>query len=118
ELEYSHNRREYNALRLVLVKQGCRGASFIRYGVRSATFPSMAQRVVNVAGAGDTVVAAFVASYLTLQKQSGLREWVEDQSAKSAMRAAACAVAHPLTHAPSAFDIQKMFPDTSYVGQS
>ena len=99
--EFLRHRVDYLSSPLCVVKCGARGAMVYRRGTMFIShFPSSATRVANVAGAGDTAVAAFVAAYMALGM--GPRDWQRvEVPLRIAMDFAAAAVANPLTAAPT-----------------
>lgn len=111
-LEFSRNRIEYREAKLIFLKQGEDGASFVRKGVNGRNFPSLAKEVRNVSGAGDTVIAAFAMWYTWSRKACPkLPEMnTEIDAAKFAMQMAAVAVSNKYTHAPTLGELSDMFP--------
>ena len=103
--EYSY---DYKCASLVLVKQGPKGAQLFRKGVRAEQFKSCSGYISNVAGAGDTVVAAYAAAVCSNIEHG---ELAQIEASEFAMKAAAVAVSMPRTYAPTLGDIAKMFPE-------
>ncbi len=62
--EYDRYRAEYDQARNVVLKRGAQGLTHWSFGISSAHYPAKARFVRSVNGAGDTVVAGFVAQYL------------------------------------------------------
>lgn len=107
--EFNHYPYDYKAARLTMLKLGSGGAQFYRIGLRSEKLRSMATKVSNVTGAGDTVIAAFATAYCAL-KNYCTGPILEFQAADFAMQAAAVAVSKPLTYAPTIQEICDAFP--------
>ena len=105
EHEYAMHKDDYRWSRLVVIKCGARGAKVLQRGMQlDGMVAPQANCVKNVAGAGDTVVAAYVASYMAL----GLTkppEYRTKFSLRLSMEFAAAAVAEPLTAAPTFADV-------------
>ena len=105
EREYLLHKQDYQWSRQVVVKCGPGGVKIIQRGMQVyGDFPSQAKCVKNVSGAGDTVEAAYVASYMALglTKPS---EYRTKFSLRLSMEFAAAAVAEPLTAAPTFADV-------------
>jgi D-beta-D-heptose 7-phosphate kinase/D-beta-D-heptose 1-phosphate adenosyltransferase len=105
EREFLLHKSDYQKARQVVMKCGARGAKVIQRGMQldGMVAPNV-KCVRNVAGAGDTVVAAYVASYMAL----GLTkppEYRTKFSLRLAMDFAGAAVAEPLTAAPTFADV-------------
>jgi bifunctional ADP-heptose synthase (sugar kinase/adenylyltransferase) len=103
EREYFAHVNDYRDSRLCVIKRGDRGARLYQGGLTTCQVPSKARCVKNVAGAGDTVMAAFAASYMAI----GLSLDPARRRAAAldiAMDFAARAVELPFTSAPS-FDV-------------
>jgi D-glycero-beta-D-manno-heptose-7-phosphate kinase len=100
EAEFNRHKVDYLDADICVIKQGARGA---RVRLRNSGFQfsinARKNRVVNVAGAGDTLVAAFVVSYMALQGQLASARLFD--SMKVAMDFAGAAVISPLTAAPT-----------------
>lgn len=103
-LEYEAHVDDYRWAGLVLVKCGPRGAKILQRGIqRSPTLPSKARFVTNPAGAGDTILASYVAAYMALGLTRPLDQR-SDLSLRMAMDFAGAAVEQPFTEAPT-FDL-------------
>lgn len=96
--EFYNHKDAYSTAKLCVIKRGEGGASAYGLGIHIASVRSFAGKVKNVAGAGDTAFASFVASYCALFDVEG-RDRVS-RSLDISMRFAASAVAHSLTFAP------------------
>ena len=109
EAEYIRHRRDYGRAETVIVKCGASGAKLLLHGSQCGrTFPSFVTKVRNVAGAGDTVLAAFAAVYTALKDHRdfvGAKQSRLQFSLELAMRFAGVAVSDPLTCAPSFRDV-------------
>lgn len=105
EREFLLHKSDYQKARQVVMKCGARGAKVLQRGMQlDGMVAPQAKCVRNVAGAGDTVVAAYVASYMAL----GLTkppEYRTKFSLRLSMEFAAAAVAEPLTAAPTFADV-------------
>ena len=86
--EYDRFGVAYDKFNLCVLKQGGKGLTLMSRGKEWAHFPATAKRVVSVNGAGDTVLAAFVARYL----EDGSWESKANRAAKWANQAAGVAV--------------------------
>lgn len=113
EKEHLKYLRDYNFARVCFVKRGWVGAEFMRLGVRSERIVSYAKKVVNVSGAGDSVMAGYVAAYMACKKLGVEQRAAELEAGVFAMEMAAVAVANPLTHAPTIKELCEMFPHKS-----
>ncbi len=108
--EYEAHRGIYDGARMVVVKKGKLGADVMLDGCLALAGRSHADesKVKNVAGAGDTVVAAFVVAALAFGKPFQLRSTV-NSCLRFAMKAAALAVEQPYTYAPTIDEIERAF---------
>jgi D-beta-D-heptose 7-phosphate kinase/D-beta-D-heptose 1-phosphate adenosyltransferase len=88
--EYTAHRDIYNQFKTCVLKKGPDGIDLLKYGVLAGSVPSKARFVRSVNGAGDTVVAAFLAA-----KLKGLRSPLE-----YAAWAAGSVVEQPYTATP------------------
>lgn len=71
--EYDHYQESYDWFPKVLLKKGAEGLEWLEYGYGTYESPSEVREVVSVNGAGDTVLAAFVAEReLPIQDRMGL----------------------------------------------
>lgn len=61
--EYSQFKSAYDWFPHVILKQGALGLSYMQFGKLVVTRPALAKFVKSVNGAGDTVLAAFVAAW-------------------------------------------------------
>jgi len=103
EREYLLHKPDYQQAKRVVVKCSARGAMLIKDGVRHRAIPSQARHVKNVAGAGDTVVAAFTTSYMALKALGHASR--SSTSLQLAMHFAGEAVEQELTAAPTFADV-------------
>ncbi len=108
--EYAAHEKVYYRTHVLIIKRGALGADVLVEGRPLLTAPSLAnvRKVQNVAGAGDTVVAAFVVAALAHGKPLQLRDTL-NSCLRFAMKAAALAVEQPYTHAPTLDEIEKAF---------
>lgn len=70
EKEYCKYKRQYQNARNLVLKKGGRGADVVVGGTVVASSAANSTLVVNPAGAGDTVLAAFTVGYLALTKMN------------------------------------------------
>lgn len=101
--EYEENKSTYDRAAVTVVKRGADGAELRLNGRPRGECASLAAEVKNVAGAGDTVLAAF-ATAAVADGRDRLTEYLN-----FAMRAAAVAVSRPLTYAPTLDDVASEF---------
>jgi bifunctional ADP-heptose synthase (sugar kinase/adenylyltransferase) len=64
ELEYELHAKHYNKVDNVIHKRGPLGLEYLKKGNLKLLLPAICKTPVSVCGAGDTVIAAFAASYL------------------------------------------------------
>lgn len=102
--EYCKYRRDYNTASCCLVTLGSAGAQLKRDGATVAIVPPVPTAVKNVAGAGDTVVAAFTAHFLS-NRNSRPQTAILD-AARFSMLAASIAVSRSTTYAPRLVDFK------------
>lgn len=66
QLEWDKYKSKYEWFPRVVLKEGAQGLSYVEYGSTIFVRPAWARTVRSVNGAGDTVIAAFAAAYLSL----------------------------------------------------
>lgn len=99
--EYSKNKRLYTRAKTCILTQGENGAVLLNAGLQTLT--ERAPKVVAkcVAGAGDTLFAAYSACYIALTASGCLQPEAQVQALKIAVCFASAAVAERYTAAPS-----------------
>lgn len=111
EGEYFAHRSDYRWSKTCVVKCGESGAKLFSRGLQDPEpFPSRASKVVNVAGAGDTVTAVYSAAYMAMGLSFGANHRLK-VPLHMAMEFAAVAVANPLTCAPKP---SQVYPDSNF----
>ena len=95
EKEFNEFEAEYVKFNLLVRKRGALGMELYSRGRLWMTVPAMATHVRSVAGAGDTVIAAWVSEYM----RQGAMESVANRATRFAAAAAAIAVEAPYTTA-------------------
>jgi D-beta-D-heptose 7-phosphate kinase / D-beta-D-heptose 1-phosphate adenosyltransferase len=97
--EYTQFQLEYDAQQAVILKKGAEGCSRLEKGKVLNSYPSYSKNPINVAGAGDSVVAAYLYASLVLEHGSPLI---------FAMKAAAVAIGKPLTSTATLNEIEQL----------
>ena len=103
--EYGEHANEYAQMPRVILKKSASGAIFLNHEWEECWVPSLAERVVNVSGAGDTVISAFAVANLCGAEHRA--------SLLFAMAAAAIAVASPWTCAPHLDEVASFIRSSS-----
>lgn len=105
--EYATHKDDYRQARLCIVKRSEKGAVLYKNGMQSSEqFPAESCHAFNVAGAGDTVIAAYAAAYMAIGLRSD-REFRESFSLRFAMKLAGAAIEQPFTTAPTPYEAYK-----------
>jgi D-beta-D-heptose 7-phosphate kinase/D-beta-D-heptose 1-phosphate adenosyltransferase len=101
----------YNFDGLVVQKLGSQGICLYNDTNLMASCPAKARFVKSVNGAGDTVIAAFVYKWLSQGQEYAYYEEGRDydELVDFASTAAAIAVEHPLTYAPTLKEIEERY---------
>ena len=96
--EYKRYQKEYDWIGRVVLKRGAEGLSLLEFGSVVLQRPAVARFVRDVNGAGDTVIAAFALALVGGRNIDWCLEF--------ANAAAAVAVEHQFTYAPSLREVE------------
>lgn len=98
--EYTRHKRIYTGAKTCILKQGAGGAVLLNAGLQTLTQPAPKVVAKCVAGAGDTLFAAYVACYMALTGQC-TKSTAQVQALNVAMCFASAAVSERYTTAPT-----------------